>query len=710
MPRPDLDSIQGLSPSIALKQGSIFTAGRTLGSFTEISQLLAVIFSRQGKAYCPSCGAALKASTVQAIVDEISSFSAETKLEIMAPTILANLESLIKLRESGLVRVKIEGTDYRLDERLEDIPFGFGFIVFDRLGVGNSSRIFDSVESAYKLGFGKVAILVNQQQLLNFQETATCNACEVTIPEIKPQLFSFNHPHGACKLCNGEGSELCEECHGFRLRKESNWIRLGELNFRDFSSVLIEQLAGILNTLELKAESNLIKKQILDRIELICNLGLGYLNLSKNLEVLSSGEIQRLRLANQFAAGLSGLIYVLDEPSAHLDRFDVSKVLKQLIKLKNAGNTVIVVDHHPDLIEVADYLVEMGPGAGELGGQVTFQGTVKEVLSHKESLTSKYHSSKRSIIESGRKFESSKMLEFDLPTLLKNKSSFSLPANSLVSICGRSGSGKTRLLVDGIIPALTNLNPDFKYQGPTFYKIVNLLQGNSSKTLRSNPASLLEVFSTIRELFSGMAESRIRGFTASRFSFNVKGGRCEDCLGVGVTKVELALLSDVYVICDTCNGKKYNKDILSVKYRGLNICEVLDLSLIEAANFFKQVPNVFPKLNIACEVGLSYLRLGQPANSISGGEFQRLKVAQALQGTYKGQTLFVLDEPCLGLHACDVELLIKLLQRLVNDGNSVLLITQNLDLVCASDCIVKLESGEIDYIGKPSGCDFLTLC
>lgn len=670
LPRPKVDSILGLSPSIALKQGIVSAAGRSVGSFTEIIHLLASIYTRQAHACCPKCETLLKASTAQSIVNELSQIAVDRKLEILAPVVIEDISQLAKLRESGIVRLKIENQDYRLDDNIEQIPCGFGYIVFDRLKTGNTSRLYDSVESAIKLGAGKVVILVDENRYLHFQEFARCEDCNIDIPEIKTQIFT-------------EGS-----------LEQAKLFKIDSISFYDFLTAPISEFNKILASIKISENSISILNQIKNRIELLTELDLGHLQLDRDLASLSSGEIQRLRLVLLFAAELSGVIYILDEPSAHLDLSAISKVLAIITKLKAKGNSLLIVDHHPQIIKAAEYLIEMGPAAGEQGGSVIAAGQLSEVLNNKDTLTNKYFSNKRKLSEVIELV--SEKMEFTLPNIL-GKQVLTIPSSCIVAVCGNSAIGKSSLLLNGIVPAVSELSESFSYKGPKFNRVLNLESSYSVKTLRSNPASMLEVFSSIRELFAGVADSKIRGFSASRFSFNVKGGRCEDCQGAGVKKLDLTVLSDVYSKCETCEGQRYNRDTLAVKFKGLNINQVLELSIAQAANIFKQIPNIYSRLMLACEVGVSYLSLGQAASSISGGEYQRLKVAQALNSNTT--SLFVLDEPCLGLYASDVEALVKLLNRITSKGNSVVVATQNLDLIVAANYVVSLGAKKIDFSG-----------
>ncbi|MET4879547.1 excinuclease ABC subunit UvrA [Morganella morganii] len=516
----------------------------------------------------------------------------------------------------------------------------------------------------------------------------------------------------------------CISCGGTRLKKEARFVFVDNTTLPQISDFSIGHAMDFFNNLKFSGQrakiAEKVLKEIQDRLKFLVNVGLNYLTLSRSAETLSGGEAQRIRLASQIGAGLVGVMYVLDEPSIGLHQRDNDRLLETLVHLRNLGNTVIVVEHDEDAIRAADHIIDIGPGAGVHGGEIVAQGSLDDIIGTPESLTGKFLSGERRITipEKRNAADPAKMLTITGASgnNLKNVT-LNLPVGLFTCITGVSGSGKSTLINDTLFPiAQTQLNgattvtpaPYKSVDGlEHFDKVIDIDQSPIGRTPRSNPATYTGVFTPVRELFAGVPESRSRGYTPGRFSFNVKGGRCEACQGDGVLKVEMHFLPDVYVPCDQCKGKRYNRETLEVKYKGKNIHEVLDMTIEEAREFFDVVPALARKLQTLMDVGLSYIRLGQSATTLSGGEAQRVKLAKELSKRGTGQTLYILDEPTTGLHFADIEQLLAVLHQLRDQGNSIVVIEHNLDVIKTADWIVDLGpeggsgGGEILIAGTP---------
>ncbi|MCW7762253.1 excinuclease ABC subunit UvrA [Photorhabdus luminescens] len=516
----------------------------------------------------------------------------------------------------------------------------------------------------------------------------------------------------------------CISCHGTRLRKEARYVFIENTTLPEISDFSIGHAMDFFQNIKLSGQraqiAEKVLKEIRDRLKFLVNVGLNYLTLSRSAETLSGGEAQRIRLASQIGAGLVGVMYVLDEPSIGLHQRDNERLLETLIHLRNLGNTVIVVEHDEDAIRAADHIIDIGPGAGVHGGEIVAEGTVKDIMVSKESLTGQFLSGKREIAIPEKRIPADPKKVLKLigakGNNLKNVT-FNLPVGLFTCITGVSGSGKSTLINDTLFPiaqrqlnGATNITPApyIDIQGlEHFDKVIDIDQSPIGRTPRSNPATYTGVFTPVRELFAGVPESRARGYTPGRFSFNVKGGRCEACQGDGVIKVEMHFLPDIYVPCDQCKGKRYNRETLEVKYKGKNINEVLNMTIEEAREFFDAVPALARKLQTLMDVGLSYIRLGQSATTLSGGEAQRVKLARELSKRGTGQTLYILDEPTTGLHFADIQQLLAVLHQLRDQGNTIVVIEHNLDVIKTADWIVDLGpeggsgGGEILISGTP---------
>ena len=497
----------------------------------------------------------------------------------------------------------------------------------------------------------------------------------------------------------------CKVCHGSRLKESVLSIYINKKNIYDMTLMSIDELRDFLNNLKLSEEekeiSSLILKEIINRLNFLIDVGLSYLTLNREAGTLSGGESQRIRLATQIGSKLSGVLYVLDEPSIGLHQKDNERLINSLKEMRDLGNTLIVVEHDTDTMLAADYLVDIGPKAGEEGGQILASGTVDEVMANPNSITGRYLSGKEKIeVPKTRHKGNKKSIEIigAKENNLKNIN-VKIPLNKFVCVTGVSGSGKSSLINEILYKSLASTlyrskvipGKHKEIKGlDNIDKVVMITQDAIGRTPRSNPATYVGVFDDIRDLFADLKESKIRGYSKSRFSFNVKGGRCEACWGDGVKKIEMHFLPDVYVPCEVCKGKRYNKETLDVKFKGKNISEVLDMRVSEAIEFFENVPKIYNKLKVMMDVGLSYITLGQSAPTLSGGEAGRVKLAKELQKKPTGKSLFILDEPTTGLHMEDIKKLLDILQRIVNNGDTVLVIEHNLDVIKVADYIIDL--------------------
>ncbi|MFZ3590177.1 excinuclease ABC subunit UvrA [Bacillus sp. DJP31] len=851
MDKPDVDAIEGLSPAISIDQKTTSRNPRsTVGTVTEIYDYLRLLFARVGRPICPLHGVEITSQTIQQMVDRILEYPERTKLQILAPMVSGRKGTHVKvledIKKQGFVRVRVDGEMLEIadDIELEKNKKHSIEVVVDRIVVkdGISARLSDSIETALRLGDGKVMVHeMDKGEELLFSEHHACPHCGFSIGELEPRMFSFNSPFGACQGCDGLGSKLevdlelvipdwdvslkkhaiapwqptssqyypqllesicnhygidmdipvkdipkhlmdrimygsngeeiyfryendfgqirennvefegiianverryrdtssdyireqmekymaqqpCPTCEGHRLKKESLAVFIDGHHVGHVTNYSVTEAYNYITNLNLSEKeakiAQMIISEIRERLGFLINVGLDYLSMSRAAGTLSGGEAQRIRLATQIGSRLTGVLYILDEPSIGLHQRDNDRLIHTLHSMRDIGNTLIVVEHDEDTMMAADYLIDIGPGAGVHGGEIISAGTPQEVMNDPKSLTGEYLSGKRFIpLPAERRKPDGRFLEVTgaKENNLKNvKAKF--PLGTFIAVTGVSGSGKSTLINEILYKSLAQkLNKSKVRPGEhkevkgieQLEKVIEIDQSPIGRTPRSNPATYTGVFDDIRDVFSTTNEAKVRGYKKGRFSFNVKGGRCEACRGDGIIKIEMHFLPDVYVPCEICHGKRYNRETLEVKYKDRNISDVLEMTVEDALEYFINIPKISRKLQTIFDVGLGYITLGQPATTLSGGEAQRVKLASELHRRSTGRSMYILDEPTTGLHVHDIARLLEVLQRLVDNGDTVLVIEHNLDVIKTADYLVDLgpeggdKGGTIVATGTP---------
>ncbi len=846
MNKPDVDSIDGLSPAISIEQKTTQKNPRsTVGTVTEIYDYLRVLFARVGVPYSPTTGKPIKSQSVSEITDQIIKNNIDQKIYILSPIVRDRKgeyrKEIEELKKSGYQRLKIDKRVYDIDE-VPSLKKNFKHnidVVIDRLVVKKNiqQRLSESIEVTLSLSDGLLYLEnLDTNKITIFSSKFACPVSGFSIEEIEPRLFSFNAPQGACSECDGLGvekyfdenkiipddsrsisdgaikpwetkvfgyqkkffvetidkilkqynvnkkspwskipdkvkniilygddnSELnflydfegiinfidrkyeeterwwlqyelekylserdCEICNGFRLNEKALAVKIDKLHIGDITKKSIKESLEWFENLNQKLDKNNQKiaegviKEIKDRLIFLNRVGLDYLSLARASKTLSGGESQRIRLASQIGSGLTGVLYVLDEPSIGLHQKDNQQLIETLFRLRDLGNTVIVVEHDEDAIRQSDHIIDIGIKAGVNGGHIVAEGNLKKILKNNRSLTAKYLNKtlKIEVPKKRRKFNKNKIFKLNkVKTNNLNNLNVTLPLGNFISVTGVSGSGKSSLIIDTLYQRLDeyfnkSLSKDenrFNIKGIDHIdKVIDIDQSPIGRTPRSNPATYTGCFTPIRDWFAGLNESNARGYKPGRFSFNVKGGRCESCEGDGVKKIEMHFLADVYVECDICKGKRYNRETLEVKYKDKSISDVLNMTVEEGYKFFDKIPSIKQKLQTLMDVGLDYIKIGQSATTLSGGEAQRIKLSKELSKRSTGKTLYILDEPTTGLHFDDVKKLLKILHTLVDEGNTVIVIEHNLDVIKTADHIIDLgplggiNGGQIVGTGTP---------
>jgi len=850
MDKPDVDTIEGLSPAISIDQKTTSRNPRsTVGTVTEIYDYLRLLYARVGRPTCPNHHIEITSQTIEQMVDRIMEYPDKTRLQVLAPIVSgrkgAHVKTFEDIKKKGYVRVRVDGEIYDVGDEIEldknkkhNIEVTVDRIV---LKEGIEARLADSLESALKLGDGKVIIDVIGEEELLFSEHHACPLCGFSIDDLEPRLFSFNSPFGACPDCDGLGIKQevdidlvmpdrklslrnhaiapweptssqyypklleavanhygidldvpvkdiqpslldkilygsgqdkiyfryenefgqirenyiefegvirnverrfretssdyvreqmekymadhhCPTCKGYRLKKEALSVLINGLHIGKITELSIGETNKLFKNLHLTEKeekiAHLILQEIRERIGFLENVGLDYLTLHRAAGTLSGGEAQRIRLATQIGSRLTGVLYILDEPSIGLHQRDNDRLIHTLQNMRDIGNTLIVVEHDEDTMLAADYLIDIGPGAGVHGGTIISAGTPEEVMNDPHSLTGQYLSGKKFIpLPLERRQQDGRYIEIKgaKENNLKNVN-VKIPLGLFISVTGVSGSGKSTLINEILHKSLAQkLNRAKAKPGQhkeiigveQLDKVIDIDQSPIGRTPRSNPATYTGVFDDIRDVFAATNEAKVRGYKKGRFSFNVKGGRCEACRGDGIIKIEMHFLPDVYVPCEVCHGKRYNRETLEVKYKGKSIADILEMTVEDAVSFFENHPKISRKLQTIYDVGLGYVKLGQPATTLSGGEAQRVKLASELHRRSTGRSLYILDEPTTGLHVDDISRLLVVLQRLVDNGDTVLVIEHNLDVIKAADYIIDLgpeggdKGGTIIATGTP---------
>jgi excinuclease ABC subunit A len=818
MERPEVDSIDGLSPAISIEQKTTSRSPRsTVGTITEIYDYLRVLYAAIGIPHCPNCGIEISQQSTDQILEQVLALGSQERVMILAPIVRGRKgeykKELDKLARQGFVRARVDGVLRQLDEEitLDRRKNHTIEVVVDRLLIKPEieKRLEASIVTATKLADGLVLVAVVNGPERLYSSKLACPDCGSSVPQLEPRSFSFNSPFGACETCNGLGNRwtfdpvkvivdpsrplldgglgpggghsyvihalnalaaqqkipiqkpfedltakqqtmllegvpgklgvlgildkfykkeiasetyhdwfmgymsphTCESCGGQRLKSSSLAVKVKDRTIGELTRMSIRQALETVKTWNFTGREKIIggrpADEIRDRLEFLMEVGLEYLSLERSAATLSGGEAQRIRLATQIGSRLRGVLYVLDEPSIGLHPRDNDRLLNSLSKLRDLGNTVLVVEHDADTIERADYVIDLGPGAGRLGGELVAHGTPAEIGRNPNSLTGQYLTGTRVIRTPDKRRKSSAG-----SVIIKGATEHNLrnidvefPLGLFILVTGVSGSGKSTLINDILYRAAAKVVYGSRAEPGAHTsisgldlidKVIEIDQAPIGRTPRSNPATYTQVFTLIRDLFARLPESRERGYKPGRFSFNVKGGRCEACQGDGLKRIEMNFLPDVYVTCDVCRSRRYNHETLQVKYKGYSIADVLEMPVEDALKVLENIPQIKAKLETLVRVGLGYLHLGQSSTTLSGGEAQRIKLAKELSKRQTGKTLYILDEPTTGLHFEDISKLLEVLQNLVDLGNTVVVIEHQLDMIKTADWIIDLgpEGGE----------------
>jgi len=739
MDRPDVDEITGLSPAIAIDQRALSHNPRsTVGTLTEIYDYFRVLYARLGEVFCPIDGARIHKLSPEEMVNIIIDKAKELKeqtVTILSPVVRGRkgeyYQLLYDMLALGFSEARIDGEMKNLREKiiLSRYKAHNIEIIIDRIMIKDQTRLFEAVESALRQSKGLAVVVFKEKSKepteLTLSANWTCPNDNFAFPEIEPRLFSFNSPYGACPACNGLGKTdlfldtICPDCCGKRLKQEALSVKIRGKNIQEVSAMSIEKAYEFfveyedkMRERDKKIAANVVK-EITDRLIFLLEVGLDYLTMDREAETLSGGEAQRIRLASQIGSKLSGTLYVLDEPTIGLHERDTDRLIKTLKALRDLGNTVIVVEHDEETIFASDFLVDLGPEAGKRGGEVVAAGETEKLLKSRslkesKSMTLEYLSRRRKIEIPPRKTKTTETIRIIGATAnnLKNLNA-EFPLRKFVCITGVSGSGKSTLLHDVLYKNLNRIKSRININGPLenaakvlgveyIDKIVMVDQSPIGRSPRSNPATYTGIFTHIRDFYASLPEAKERGYSHSRFSFNVAGGRCEACQGAGFNVIEMHFLPAVTVECDVCRGRRFNRETLEVRHKKKNISDILKMPVTEAGEFFDGIYMITDKLKVLEEVGLGYLELGQSAITLSGGEAQRIKLARELVGPLGKRALYILDEPTVGLHYQDIEMLLKVLNKLVEKGNSVIVIEHNMHVIKCADYIIDLgpEGGE----------------
>lgn len=745
--KPDVDEITGLSPAISIDQKSRSNNPRsTVATITEIYDYLRILFARVGKPHCLVCEREIhrisKEEILEGVLKQVTAHSRsnkkvmgvelnDAKVRLYAPVVVGRkgeyYQLLYDLLGKGYTKVKVDGEVKNLREQivldknkkhnidiLVDEIFLSEFI--NKAQAANAKeRLSEALEKSVEEANGLIKIeFPGEEKLMSTK--FMCPYDGFSYPEIEPRLFSFNSPYGACPECNGLGTEFlfsddpCKKCKGARLRDEALYVKIDGKNIVETVSLSIQKAKDYFEGIKLsdteREIAKVVLKEIEARLQFMLNVGIEYLTLDRRAHTLSGGEAQRIRLASQLGSGLVGALYVLDEPTIGLHQRDNDRLIKTLLTLRDLGNTIIVVEHDEDTMYASDYIIDIGPKAGVHGGNVVVSGYMDDLLTAKKntsgSLTLSYLRGEEKIeVPATRREPKGKIIIKGGNIFNIKDMNVDVPLGVLTVITGVSGSGKSSFMYE-ILHKNLQAKLEFRHRTANIYNVASFTgteylsrtilidQSPIGRTPRSNPATYTGAWSHIRDLFAASSEARAKGWGPGRFSFNVKGGRCEACQGNGEIAVEMHFLPTVYVPCDVCNGKRFTKETLEIKYKKKSIHDVLKMTIDESLEFFQDIPAVQERLQTLQEVGLGYLELGQSATTLSGGEAQRVKISAELYRSHTQKTIYLLDEPTVGLHYEDVKKLIEILQQLVNKGNTVVVIEHSLDLIKSADYIIDI--------------------
>ena len=743
--RPDADRIDGIPPAIAVKafRGKV---GRksTVGTASEVTEYLRLMMAQIGNLVCPGCKIPVTRNDPQSVAQSLEQLEDETRYQIVFP---ANsdeglAQALMQAKRNGFARAIVSGTTVDL----ADASAGLGEasesdevrVVVDRLKSGgtDASRVRESIEIAFQFGRGKCEILVSvlpgdikneieiggtAWEVLRYSRELTCSGCGRAFPKPEPRLFSFSNKAGACESCDGIGvadadlQTKCQTCHGDRLNPDALCFQIGDRNLAQLTALKIEDALEFFSNLQLAGaeaeKTRQILAQVISRLRYLCRVGLPYLTLDRPLRSLSAGEGQRVSLTSCLSSTLVNLLYVLDEPSVGLHSHDVGNLTSTIEQLNARGNTVVVVDHDDKMIRSAQRVVEIGPAAGAEGGEVVFDGTVAELIEDPDSITGDFLAGRRGFAsgsENRRAPRGKVRLVGARGNNLKNIE-VEFPLGCLCVVSGVSGAGKSSLVQQTLYGAICQrkektcdppLPFDDVFGDSRFDEVVLVDQSPIGRSARSNPVTYVKAFDDIRKTFAQTVDAKTHGIKTGQFSFNVAGGRCDKCEGNGTMSIDMQFMPDITIKCDQCRGTRYRDEVLAVRYRGLSIAEVLDLTVREAFSFFRGQPKVQAKLKSLIDIGLDYVRLGQSATTLSSGEAQRLKLGQYLNASKAKRALFILDEPTTGLHGSDVMRLLECFENLLAVGHSLIVVEHNLQLMMYADWIIDLGPGAAENGGE----------
>jgi excinuclease ABC subunit A len=738
--RPEAEEIKGVPPTVAIDQRSSQMGRRsTVATITEIYHYLRLLFSKVGEPHCSTCGQAISALSPEEITMDLRHRFMNKRLMLLAPKIMGrkgfHRQVLGQALDQGYKQARIDGRLRSLNPmpnlaRFREHNLEIVTHQWDRFSQETELELAASVDETLAVGDGQLVAWTGGKDEVFYSRRLTCGRCHLGIPNLDPRLFSFNSRHGACESCEGigrRGSALiaatCPDCKGARLKETALSVRIGGINIWEACARPVSAALSLFNGWEFSGRgadiASPLIEEILSRLDFLEQVGLGYLHLDRSADTLSGGEAQRIRLAAQMGSNLRGVCYILDEPTIGLHPRDNERLLETLTRLKQKGNTVVVVEHDEETIRRADHLIDLGPGAGRQGGQLVASGTLADLQRESRSITGRYldGNGRKRLTSLERKPHAGNWLKLYAAKARNLKDiDVSVPLGTLTCVTGVSGSGKSTLVKETLYKALANklhkaeLQPGDHRELAGWEHLDRVLEVDHSpigRTPRSVPATYVGVFNDIRRLFALTPEARTRGYGAGRFSFNLKAGRCQNCKGQGRVRAQMAFLPDVYVKCDQCGGSRYNNETLAVRYKGHNIAEVLAMTLEETASFFGAIARIRRSLQLLVDLGLGYLSMGQPSPSLSGGEAQRLKIANELARNQRATTLYILDEPTTGLHIADVERLVAVLQVLVDRGHTLVVIEHNLEVIKAADYIIDLgpegggDGGEVVASGSP---------